>query len=299
MFSHLLRTLLPHLLLALALFSAGAHAEDIPLDTCDRLPVIEVTISGTESLNAQSREVQSKMRFLVDTAATSMLNSKSFPQGDASSTSVTSWSGTVKTQSRQITIHQFTIGQHSLKELRLPAIDLSAIGRACGKRIDGILGVDLLSQFGMTVDVKNHTAQLRPDAKSAEDLVAEMHAQLSGCEDAFNRADEAAFAECLDPQVVIFTVGGDFYGRERAMEYYRTKYFQHTPRAHITITHHAHHLIGDAIWWEYDLKIVIGSEVVQARGTALCRKNEGRWRIVHMNHSNPPAIALEAQKTDK
>lgn len=294
MFPHLLRNLLLALLFASAVFPVGLSAEDIPLDSCDGLPVIEVTISAV-----QFTGVQAKMRFLVDTAATSMLNSKSFPQGDPSNTSVTSWSGTIKTQSREVTIHEFTIGQHSLKGLRLPAIDLSAIGKACGKRIDGILGVDLLSQLAITVDLKNHTAQLSSNARTEEALVAEMHEQLSGCEDAFNRADESAFAQCLDPQVVIFTVGGDFYGRDQAMDYYRTKYFQHTPRTHISITHHAHHLIGDAIWWEYDLKITIGSEVMHARGTALCRKNEGRWRIVHMNHSTPTANSLEAQRTNK
>lgn len=293
MFPHLLRNLLLHLSFAITVFPLAVSAEDIPLDNCDGLPVIEVTISA-----AQSMGVQSKMRFLVDTAATSMLNRKSFPQGDPGNTSVTSWSGTVKTQSREVTIHEFLIGQRSLKRLRLPAIDLSAIGKACGKRIDGILGVDLLSQLGIIVDLKNHTAQLSPNVKTGEALVAEMHEQLSGCEDAFNRADESAFAQCLDPQVVVFTIGGDFYGRDQAMDYYREKYFQHTPRAHIAITHHAHHLVGDAIWWEYDLRITIGSEITHARGTALCRKNEGRWRIVHMNHSNPPASSLEAQKKE-
>jgi hypothetical protein len=261
-------------LLALLNFSY-AYAEEVRLESCDGLPLVQVTVAGSNA----------KLRFLIDTAATSMLNSKSFPHGDSLSVSVTSWSGTTETKSRAVTLPELVIGQHHLTGLHLPAIDLSAIGNACGKKIDGILGVDLLAKLGATVDLKNHTAQLLPDNASADAVIAELHQHLMGCEEAFNHADEAAFAECLDPQVVIFTVGGDFYGREAAMAYYRKRYFQPNPPAHLSMIMRAHHLIGDAVWMEYDLKIVLQQQVVLARGTALCRKSAGRWRIVHMNHS--------------
>lgn len=295
MFIRLLRNLTPCLALPLLVLISMAHAqaEDIPLETCDRLPVIQVNVVGAKSLGDKT-----KLRFLIDTAATSMLNSKSFTEGDPSKSFVTSWTGTVETKSRQVTVREIIIGQHSLKDLRLPAVDLSAIGNACGKRIDGILGVDLISRLGITVDLKNHTAQLLPDEKSTEATIAEMHEQLSGCEEAFNRSDETAFSQCLDQNVVMFTVGGDFYGRDHVMEFYRKKYFQHNPRGHIEMSHRAHHLIGDAIWLEYDLKIVLGEQVIQARGTALCRKSNGRWLIVHMNHSASPLPELKAEKNE-
>jgi hypothetical protein len=280
----------PRLILFVLASCLLSSAEDIPLETCDRLPVIQVTLAG-----AKSGAAKSTLRFLIDTAATSMLNSRSFREGAPGSISVTSWSGTVETRSLQVTLHEIIIGQHSLKNLRLPAVDLSVIGEACGRRIDGILGFDLLSQLGITVDLKNHTAQLLPDAKSTEAVVAELHDQLNGCERAFNRGDEAVFGQCLDPTIVVFTVGGDFYGRDQVMEYYRRKYFHHDPPARIAMTHRAHHLIGDAIWLEYDLKITLGEQMIQARGTALCRKSNGRWIIVHMNHSSPPAPELKAQ----
>lgn len=278
------RSSLRGVILLLLLASVRFQAEEIHLDSCDGLPVIQVTVAGSTA----------RLLFLVDTAATSMLNSKSFARGDSRSISVTSWSGTVETRSREITLDELVIGQHRLAGLRLPAIDLSAIGNACGKRIDGILGVDLLAKLGATVDLKNHTAQFVPDGRSAEAVVAELHQQLTGCEEAFNRADEAAFAECLDPQIVVFTVGGDFYGREAAMAYYRKKYFQPHPPAHLSMIMRAHHLIGDAIWVEYDLRIALERQLILARGTALCRKNGGTWRIVHMNHSTRPPGALEA-----
>ena len=272
------------LLLLFFAFCSASRAEEILLGTCDRLPVVRVNVGNASFL------------FLLDTGATSMLNIKSFAHGDPLNLSVTSWSGTVETKAQDIVLADFMIGQHHLKNLRLPAVDLSAIGHACGKRIDGVLGVDLLARLGATVDIKNHTAQLSPDENAIEARVAELEEQLSGCDLAFNRADEQAFADCLDPQIVTFTVGGDFYGREAIMEYYRNRYFSQHPPAHVSLVPRAHHLIGDAIWMEYDLKISVHGQTVLARGTALCRKSEGKWRIVHMNHSSPPAEPQQAQK---
>lgn len=270
------------LLLIAMLSPAAAFAEDIPLQTCDRLPVVDVTVSSLHYL------------FLVDTAATSMLNMASFSHGDPRKLSVTSWTGTTETKAQEITLAELILGDHHFKSLKLPAIDLSSIGRACGRRIDGILGIDLLSLLHATVDLNSKTAHLSLETRDSDARAAELHQQLVGCEEAFNRADEAAFAECLAPAVVVFTAYGDYYGRDASMEYYRRRYFRHDPPAHLSITPRAHHAIGDAIWVEYDLRITMGEQVILARGTALCEKSEGRWRIVHMNHSSPPPASFEA-----
>ena len=280
---------LPVLLVFLISVSVTVHAEDVHMDSCDGLPVIEVAVPGVKT------GVKTKMRFLVDTAATSILNSKSFASGDPNKIAVTSWRGTVETRASAVTITELIIGQHHLKDLRLPAVDLSPIGNTCGKRIDGILGVDLLSRLGATVNLKEHTARLAPDAATAEAALLELHQQLSSCEDAFNRADEHAFGECLDPDVVIFTPAGDFYGRPANLNYYRKAYFQQNPPAQLSTVPRAHHLIGDAAWVEYDLKIVVGQHVTVARGTALCHRSNGAWRIVHLNHSTPPDPQLQSQ----
>lgn len=274
------------LLLAATSVPVRAFAEDIPLQTCDRLPVMEVRVSGMPFL------------FLVDTAATSMLNINSFSHGDQRRISVTSWAGTAETRAQETTIADFSVGDHHFKSLKLPAIDLSSIGRACGRRIDGIIGIDLLSQLKATLDLKSKTAHLSLEEKNTEARIAELHQELLGCEAAFNRADEAAFVECFSPAAVVFTGSGDYYGRDAAMSYYRRRYFLHDPPAHLTITPRAHHAIGDAIWVEYDLRITLGPEIILARGTALCEKSEGRWRIVHMNHSSPPpeTFAAKAQQ---
>ena len=276
----MVRTLL--LLVLLAAYSP-IRGEEILLESCDRLPVVEVRVSGM------------KFMFLVDTAAVSTLNVKSFAHGDPTTANVSSWSGTVEAKAQNVTVGDLAIGRHHFKALRLLAVDLSAIGKACGRRIDGILGIDLLARLGATVDLKSHPGRLLVDSDAGQ-RIAELHTQLVECEQAFNRADEKVLAECFDRDIVLFAAGGDFYGRDAAMEYYRTNYFQHRPQARLNIVPRAHHPIGDAIWVEYDLRIELGERIILARGTALCEKSDGRWRIVHMNHSSPPPEALEAQK---
>ncbi len=266
---------------------ATARADEIPLETCDRLPAVKVSISGMKFL------------FLVDTAATSMLNLKSFAHGDAQKIAVTSWSGTIEASAQEVIVADFAIGQHHFKNLRLLALDLSAIGRACGRQIDGIFGIDLLTKLGATVDLKDHAARLLVDPESTEARIAELHEQLVACEQAFNRADENAFADCLDPQVVVFTITGDYYGRAAAMEHYRSQYFRQRPPGQLATTLRGHHAIGEAIWVEYDLRSTLGERVIVARGTALCQKFNGKWRIVHMNYSSPSGDALQAQKEPK
>ena len=70
-------------------------------------------------------------------------------------------------------------------------------------------------------------------------------------------------------------------------------------RRALLTTARAHHAIGDAIWVEYDMRIVLGSQIINARGTALCEKSGGRWRIVHMNHSAPPTDHVEAKSANR
>jgi len=237
-----------------------------------------------------------KFLFLVDTAATSMLNLKSFAHGDPRRLAISSWTGTTETEGQEVIVGDLAVGRQHLKNVRLHAVDLSAIGRSCGRRIDGILGIDLLAKLGATVDLKNHVAHLPPDSSDTQARMAELHQRLQACEQAFNRADEDAFADCLDPQVVVFTASGDYYGRDATMEYYRNHYFRQQPPAQLAVTPRADHLIGDAIWMEYDMQIQVADRTISARGTAFCQKQDGKWRIVHMNHSAPRGKDLQAQK---
>src|SRR5271170_1773855 len=74
------------LLLSFAAQSAGAqvpaNSSEIPLQRCDRLPVVILQVNNADK------------RFLIDTAATSTLNEKSFTSGRSKEVRVQSWNQT-------------------------------------------------------------------------------------------------------------------------------------------------------------------------------------------------------------
>ncbi len=253
-------------------------AEDVPLERCDRLFVVRATTGAK------------KLLLLVDTGATSMLNVKSFAHdGDPLHIEVSSWNQTTETSAREVTLKELVIGQHRLLHVKLPAVDLTAIGSACGRKLDGILGTDLLEALGATLDVKNRVARLGAETKDSQAQLSDFYEQFEECGQAFIHADEKTFAQCLDPGFVLFSMSGDYYGRDAVMEYFRKHYFLKTPVPRLSMTLRANHAIGDAMWIEYDLGITMQGQTIEARGTALYRKTDGHWRMVNMNHSVRPA----------
>lgn len=260
-----------------------ALAQEIPLEHCDTLPMIQVNVAGHPHW------------FLVDTAATSMLNAESFAEGKARDIRVTSWRGTLATSAREVTLSEFAVGRTTVAELKLPAIDLSAIGKACGRRIDGILGVDLLGKIGATVDLRRQLLRVSTvdDQREAE-LVSEMQRDTSQCVQAFNGSDETVFGDCLDPKIVLFTTKEEFYGREEVVGYFRERYFHQTPAARLEIRESAFHAIGEAVWYEYEFTIDSAEGRLRGRGMAMCRKSNGQWRMASMHHSvvqSEPAVS--------
>ena len=262
------------LLLAMELAPIPAAAQEIPLKHCDKLPVIEVAV-GSQS-----------MLFLVDTAATSFLDLKSFAEGKTRDIEITSWTGTLATSAKEVTLKEVVIGNTKFLRLRLPAVDLSAIGKACGRKIDGILGVDLLVKLGATIDLKKQTVHVTTlNEERAADLAAEMHSEMQHCLEAFNTSDERAFGDCLDPKIVLFSMETELYGREQVIGYFRERYFHQEPAARLEIRESAFHAIGQAVWYEYDFTIESMRGVLRGRGMAMCKKSEGRWRMASMHHS--------------
>lgn len=269
------RPLVPRAILFSVMTAAGAvYGQEIPLEHCDTLPVIQVAAAGQ------------KAWFLVDTAATSMLNLESFAHGLTRDVRVTSWSGTLATSAKEVTIAELVVGRTKLVRLKLPAIDLSAIGKACGRKIDGILGVDLLGKIGATIDLKRELLHVTTaEEESGAKLVSEMQRDTERCKKAFNDSSEDTFADCLDTKVVLFTANGEFYGRERVVGYFRDRYFYQFPPALLEIRESAFHPIGDAVWYEYEFTIKSERGRLHGRGMAMCRKSDGRWRMASMHHS--------------
>lgn len=262
------------LLLLPACFPLAALAQEIPLEHCDALPVTQVTVAGQAYL------------FLVDTAATSLLNVESFSKGSARSVSVTSWRGTLATSAKEVTLRDFEVGRTKVVELKLPAIDLSAIGKACGRKIDGILGADLLAKIGATVDLKRQLLRVTTaDDEREAALISEMQGDTAQCIRAFNRSDETSFSDCLDPRIVLFTTKEELYGREKVVGYFRERYFHQAPAAQLEIHESAFHAVGEAVWYEYEFTLDSNRGRLQGRGMAMCRKSDGHWRMASMHHS--------------
>ena len=251
-----------------------ALAQELPLDHCDALPGVEVEVAGHARW------------FLVDTAATSMLNLESFAQGSSRDIQVTSWTGTLATSAKEVTIEGFEVGRTKVAKLTLPAIDLSAIGKACGRKIDGILGADLLQKIAATVDLKRQILHVTTaDEVREAQLASEMQRDTARCTKAFNESDENAFRDCLDPKIVMFTTKEELYGREKVADYFRERYFHQASPARLEIRESAFHAVGEAVWYEYQFSIDMEAGRLSGRGMAMCKKTDGHWRMASMHHS--------------
>lgn len=264
-----------------AFFAIHTSAQQIPLARCDSLPLVEVQIGGEPNW------------FLVDTAATSILNVESFANGSRRDISVTSWSGTLATSAKEVTLPDLVIGRTTILKPKLPAIDLSAIGKACGRKIDGILGIELLQKLGASVDLQQQTLHVATlEELHAAELAKAMQKEMHRCLAAFNESDEQSFSDCLDRRIVLFSGERELYGREQVAGYFRDQYFHQKPAARLDISESAFHPIGEAVWYEYEFTIESARGTLHGRGMAMCRKSDGRWRMASMHHS-----ALEWQAT--
>ena len=154
---NLLAGILAMLLVVLPLRGQQGPIEEVPLERCDRLPVVTVQADGET------------MRFLLDTGATSALDLQKASKGETQRIPISSWNGTVVTKGRKAVIRELAIGRRRLRNLSLPAFDLAPVGRACGGRIDGFLGVDLLEALHATIDLKRFVLRLGEPETRLED----------------------------------------------------------------------------------------------------------------------------------
>ncbi|GAC1640408.1 MAG: hypothetical protein NVS9B14_21910 [Candidatus Acidiferrum sp.] len=246
---------------------------EIPIERCDVLPVVKVRIDNAD------------MRFLLDTAATTVLNLKSFSSGRSKEIQISSWSGTAATSAREVSLPELIFGQNHLRDLKLPAIDLSPIGTACGGRIDGILGVDLLDKMGVTIDLKRRVASLAPSSQDARAVYNQMEESMHKCNVAFNNGDAATLEDCFDAEIVLYTPGGEFHGRAQVMNYLQKSYLQYAPKLSYEMELHEVKLFGDALWYSYDYTIDSPKEHTVGHGMSMCRKDGAHWRILNLHNS--------------
>ena len=277
------------LILSRAALSAGAqtpnNGTEIPLQRCDRLPIV---ILQTDKVDR---------RFLIDTAATSMLNEKSFTSGHTKQVHVQSWNETTTLNAREVSIGELTLGSHSLRNVRLPAIDLTALAKACGGPVDGILGVDLLEQMGVTIDLTRSVARLGVGQLSVSEasLIKEMEQAMHSCSEAFNNADADRLAFCFDPDFVLSSPSGELRGRDEATNHFRKQYFSLTPHVHLSMSMNDQRAVGDVVWSLYDYTIESPSVHTTGRGMMLCRKFQNHWYILSMHESPIESRSNHAQ----
>lgn len=252
-----------------------SNTTEIPLQRCGRLPIVILRADNVDK------------RFLVDTAATSFLNKKSFPRGHNRAVRIQSWNETTALNAQEVLIGELSLGNHTLQGARLPAIDLSAIAKACGGTVDGILGVDLLEQLGLTIDLKRSVARLgvAPPSSSEAFLIADMDKAMHSCSEAFNNKDADKLASCFDPDFVLSSPSGELRGREEATNHFKQKYFSATPYVHLSLTISDQRAVGDVVWSLYDYTIESPSVRTAGRGMMLCRRSENRWHILSMHES--------------
>ena len=252
-----------------------ANPTEIPLQRCDRLPVVILQINSADK------------RFLIDTAATSMLNEKSFTSGHSKELRVQSWNQTTALNARVVSISELKLANHILRNLTLPAIDLSALAKACGGPLDGVLGVDLLEQLGVTIDLQRSVARLGIAAPSSSEVsvIAEMEQAMHSCAEAFNNADAATLAACFDPDFVLSSPAGELRGRDQATNHFQQTYFGASPHVHFSMTMKDQRAVGNVVWSLYDYTIESPSIHTTGRGMMLCRKSENHWYILSMHES--------------
>jgi hypothetical protein len=257
----------------------SSSTDEIPIERCDRLPVVRARIGATQ------------VRFLLDTGATTMLNLKSFAGGRIKEIQVTSWTGTATTSAREVSVPELSLGNHQLHDLKLPAIDLSPIGNACGGPIDGILGVDLLDKMAVTIDLKRAVASLGVNPVDPMTMYEEMEKSMGSCTTDFEQGKREEFEACLDPEIVFYTPDEEFRGRAQVIEYMQKRYFKFAPKIRYAMNVQDVQIFGNALWYSYEYVLDTPAEHKAGHGMAMCRKSEGRWRLLNMHNSlrEPPA----------
>ena len=253
------------------------------------MPVVKIHIDGVD------------MRFLLDTAATTMLNLKSFSSGRSKEIRISSWTGTAATSAREVFLPELTFGEHHLRDLTLPAIDLSPIGNSCGGKIDGILGVDLLDRMGVTIDLKRRIASPASPAADPKVVYDRMEAAMHHCNTAFELGKAAELEECFDPEIVLFAPQGEFRGREQVMNYLKRRFMQYSPDLSYKMYLRDVKIIGDALWYSYDYEVTSPKEHLVGRGMSICRRDGERWRILNLHNSlrEPAPAAIKSESPER
>src|SRR5947209_8997641 len=197
--------------------TAQHSVRQIELQRCDSLPIIKVRVNGRE------------LPFLLDTGATSFVNEKSFGSLNSRSISVSSWTGTTALNAPEVMVAELSLGERAVHNVRLPAIDLERIGKACGHPLEGILGADLIQKLGLTIDLGRHIGLLDAGPVDVRGQYQEMEKSMANCSAAFGTGDAGRLEQCFDREIVLYSGSAELHGREKVIQYLKDRYLRFSP----------------------------------------------------------------------
>jgi hypothetical protein len=262
-----------HLLLPFALSAAAFSQEHsyttVPLKSCDRLLLAPVEIDGR------------KYDFLVDTGATTILNARTF-RGDARDVVINSYRGEAAMKGTTVRVREFRLGHGKASDLDFKAIDLSAIGEACGGRVDGLLGVDMLGKFDATIDVKNKLAKI---GRAHDAEFSALMARMTHCNDLFNQGETEHFRAQFAPDIV--WVGPDFElrGRDAVIRHLQDDFVRRGAKMISYTKPEDFHLEGDTYWVNYLCDVVLPNRTLHYRATMVSRLHGDQWQLQTAHYS--------------
>ena len=224
-----------------------------------------------------------------------MLNEKSFASGRSKEVRVQSWNQTTRPQRPRRLDRRTQLGQSHSAHITLPAIDLTALAKACGGPLDGVLGVDLLEHLGVTIDLQRSVARLGIAAPSSSESFRHRGngKAMHSCSEAFNNADADQARRLLRsrfrPQLSQRRTSRPRTGHQ---SFTPANIFRLVPRAHLSMTMNDQRAVGNVVWSLYDYTIESPNIHTTGRGMMLCRKSDNHWYILSMHESpNDPAAA--------
>lgn len=256
-------------------FATEPSAIEVKLVPCDRLFLVPVTVEGREHL------------FLLDTGATSILDLGTFASLESAASvggvDVTSWSDRGAAKGRIIKVKVLRFGERELRDLRLSAVDLSMLNTACGKKVDGLLGADLLEKLGALIDMDARVAKFSPRPL---EVFEDVRREFLECVEFFNRGDAGHFRHHLDEAVVWFTPFEEVRGREAVIRFLKETYFN--KHAHLNVHRFDPanlHVAGDSYWLDYEYEVQTDDRTYHARGTAFSYRKDGEWKMTTIHNS--------------
>jgi ketosteroid isomerase-like protein len=147
------------------------------------------------------------------------------------------------------------------------------------------MGADLIRRLGLEINLKKRVARFAADTRERANDFTDLSKQLERCSTAFNRSDEKAFGDCLDPEVALVVSGKDYHGRDAVLQYFDDEYFATSRSATMSIDASEYHATGEVVWIEFEIDNRFHDRAIGERGTALVEKSGAKWLVVDLHHS--------------